>query len=34
MFAIFNLAVSGSGGGDPAVARYPSAMLIDGMRVW
>ena len=34
MSAIFNLAVSGSGGGDPALARYPSAMLIDWIRVW
>lgn len=32
--AIFNLAVGGSGGGDPRRAPYPSAMLIDWIRVW
>ena len=32
--AIFNLGVGGSGGGDPALAPYPSVMLIDWIRVW
>jgi beta-glucanase (GH16 family) len=32
--AILNLAVGGSGGGDPARAPYPSVMLVDYVRVW
>jgi beta-glucanase (GH16 family) len=32
--AIFNLAVGGSGGGDPTRAPYPSVVLVDWMRVW
>ena len=34
MHGILNLAVGGSGGGDPNRGRYPSAMLIDYFRVW
>jgi Glycosyl hydrolases family 16 len=34
MQAILNLAVGGSGGGDPTRAPYPSVMLIDWIRVW
>jgi len=34
MQAIFNLAVGGTGGGDPALAPYPSVMLVDWIRVW
>jgi hypothetical protein len=34
MQAIFNLGVGGSGGGDPALAPYPSVMLVDWIRVW
>jgi beta-glucanase (GH16 family) len=32
--AILNLAVGGSGGGDPSRAPYPSVMLVDWIRVW
>ncbi len=34
MFPVFNLAVGGSGGGDPATGSYPADMLIDYVRVW
>lgn len=34
MFPIFNLAVSGSGGGDPSAGTYPADMLVDWIRVW
>jgi beta-glucanase (GH16 family) len=34
MFPVFNLAVGGSGGGDPASGSYPADMLIDWIRVW
>lgn len=34
MFPILNLAVSGSGGGDPSTGIYPADMLIDWVRVW
>jgi hypothetical protein len=31
---VFNLAVAGSGGGDPGSGTYPADMLIDWIRVW
>lgn len=34
MFPILNLAVSGSGGGDPSTGIYPAQMLVDWVRVW
>jgi beta-glucanase (GH16 family) len=34
MFPVFNLAVGGSGGGDPASGAYPADMLIDWVRVF
>jgi hypothetical protein len=34
MQAVLNLAVGGTGGGDPTGAPYPSTMLIDWVRVW
>ena len=33
VFPVFNLAVAGSGGGDPGPGTYPAQMLIDWMRV-
>jgi Glycosyl hydrolases family 16 len=33
-FPVFNLAVAGSGGGDPRGGTYPAQMLIDWIRVW
>ena len=34
LFPVFNLAVAGSGGGDPRSGTYPADMLIDWIRVW
>jgi hypothetical protein len=34
VFPIFNLAVAGSGGGDPSGGTYPVQMLVDYIRVW
>jgi hypothetical protein len=34
VFPVFNLAVAGSGGGDPGPGSYPAQMLIDWIRVW
>ncbi|MCV7443018.1 1,3-beta-glucanase [Mycobacterium paraense] len=34
VFPVFNLAVAGSGGGDPGPGTYPADMLIDWIRVW
>lgn len=34
LVAVFNLAVAGSGGGDPATGSYPAEMLIDWIRVF
>lgn len=34
VFPVFNLAVAGSGGGDPRGGTYPAEMLIDWLRVW
>ena len=34
VFPIFNLAVAGSGGGDPGPGTYPADMLVDYIRVW
>ena len=34
MFPILNLAVAGSGGGDPGPGTYPADMLVDWVRVW
>lgn len=34
MLPVLNLAVSGSGGGDPSRGNYPADMLIDWVRVW
>ncbi|MDY6996286.1 MAG: glycoside hydrolase family 16 protein [Actinomycetota bacterium] len=34
MFPILNLAVAGSGGGDPAAGIYPAEMRVDYVRVW
>lgn len=34
LFPVLNLAVGGSGGGDPASGSYPAEMLIDWVRVF
>ena len=34
LFPIVNLAVPGSGGGDPSGGTYPAEMLVDWVRVW
>jgi hypothetical protein len=34
LFPILNLAVAGSGGGDPRGGTYPADMLVDWVRVW
>jgi beta-glucanase (GH16 family) len=34
VYPIFNLAVAGSGGGDPSAGTYPVQMLVDWIRVW
>jgi Glycosyl hydrolases family 16 len=34
VYPVFNLAVAGSGGGDPGPGSYPSQMLVDWIRVW
>jgi len=34
VYPVFNLAVAGSGGGDPGSGTYPAQMLIDYIRVW
>jgi hypothetical protein len=34
LFPILNLAVGGSGGGDPASGGYPAEMLVDWVRVF
>jgi beta-glucanase (GH16 family) len=34
IFPVLNLAVGGSGGGDPASGSYPADMLVDYVRVW
>ncbi|MCX8555830.1 MULTISPECIES: glycoside hydrolase family 16 protein [Mycolicibacterium] len=34
VFPVLNLAVSGSGGGDPKGGSYPAEMLVDYVRVW
>ncbi len=34
VFPVFNLAVAGSGGGDPGPGTYPAEMLVDYIRVW
>ena len=34
VYPVFNLAVAGSGGGDPGPGTYPSQMLVDWIRVW
>jgi beta-glucanase (GH16 family) len=34
LFPVLNLAVAGSGGGDPRPGTYPADMLIDWIRVW
>ena len=34
LFPILNLAVAGSGGGDPSGGTYPAEMLVDWVRVW
>lgn len=34
MFPVLNLAVGGSGGGDPIMGIYPAQMLVDYVRVW
>ena len=34
VFPVFNLAVAGSGGGDPRPGTYPAEMLVDYIRVW
>jgi len=31
---VLDLAVAGSGGGDPGPGTYPADMLIDWVRVW
>ena len=33
-FTVFNLAIAGSGGGDPGPGSYPADMLVDWIRVW
>jgi beta-glucanase (GH16 family) len=34
VFPVLNLAVAGSGGGDPKGGSYPAEMLVDYVRVW
>ena len=34
LFPIMDLAVAGSGGGDPGPGTYPADMLVDWVRVW
>jgi Glycosyl hydrolases family 16 len=34
MFPVLDLAVAGSGGGDPGPGTYPADMLVDWVRVW
>src|SRR5260370_6428540 len=34
LFPVLNLAVAGSGGGDPNPGTYPADMLVDRVRVW
>ena len=34
LFPVLNLAVAGSGGGDPNPGTYPADMLVDWVRVW
>jgi beta-glucanase (GH16 family) len=34
VYPVFNLAVAGSGGGDPGPGSYPAQMLVDWIRVW
>jgi hypothetical protein len=34
LFPVLNLAIGGSGGGDPASGSYPAEMLIDWVRVF
>jgi beta-glucanase (GH16 family) len=34
LFPVLNLAVGGSGGGDPASGNYPVEMLVDWVRVF
>jgi hypothetical protein len=34
VFPVLNLAVAGSGGGDPGPGSYPAQMLVDYVRVW
>jgi beta-glucanase (GH16 family) len=34
MFPVLDLAVAGSGGGDPGSGTYPADMLVDWVRVW
>ena len=34
VYPVFNLAVAGSGGGDPGSGTYPADMLVDWIRVW
>jgi hypothetical protein len=34
LFPVLNLAVGGSGGGDPASGSYPAEMLVDWVRVF
>jgi hypothetical protein len=34
LFPIVNLAVAGSGGGDPSGGTYPATILVDWVRVW
>ncbi|MCV7227551.1 glycoside hydrolase family 16 protein [Mycolicibacterium komossense] len=34
LFPVLDLAVAGSGGGDPSSGTYPADMLIDWVRVW
>ncbi|MBV8346129.1 MAG: family 16 glycosylhydrolase, partial [Mycolicibacterium sp.] len=34
MSTLFSLAVGGPGGGDPALGRFPSTMLVDWIHIW
>lgn len=34
VYTVLNLAVAGSGGGDPGPGSYPAQMLVDWVRVW
>ena len=34
VYPVLNLAVAGSGGGDPSSGKYPAQMLVDWVRVW